>query len=148
MHDFFFSFGLFHLKPPCFSLGGEVFLQMYEESLRKYYHTNGLIAGLLSYAFMLMCMPNNTVHVADVTIACYSMLESIYKKHAFLTSKRKTAAFPVYLVSGLINSCKIAGYSPNLPCQQHRWVNVQVPECSLELCHLFNCNKGWAVLFN
>lgn len=86
-------------------------------------------------------MPNDTVHAVYVIVACYSTSEIIYKKHAFLASKRKTAAFTVYLFAGLISSCEIAGFSPNLPCQQHRQVNVQVPECSLELCHfLFKCN--------
>lgn len=66
-----------------------------------------------------MYMPSNIVHAVYVIIACYSTLEIIHKKHVFLTTKKKPAAFTVYLFAGLINSCKIAGSSPNLPCQQN-----------------------------
>lgn len=64
-----------------------------------------------------MCMPNNTVHAVHVLIACYSTLEIIHEKPVVLTSKKKPAAFTIYVFADLINSCKVAGSPPNLLCQ-------------------------------
>lgn len=68
---------------------------------------------------MAICMPNNIVCAVYVIIHCYSTLEMIHKKHVILISKKKPTAFSGCVFDDLINSCKIAGSSPNLPCQQH-----------------------------
>lgn len=94
-------------------------------------------------------MPNDTVHAVHVLIACYSTLEIIHKKPVVLTSQKKPAAFTIYIFAELINSCKVAGSSPNLLCQQNWQVNAQISQSSLELYHFFkNCNRGWAILLN